>query len=149
MAAEGNLKEAIHKIFFELGLKFNLDYIGLLQHGEQAAEIYEEWNSRDGKIELNYYTRNWRKIQEYFQDHSFSIYKNCLQMPVCIGNEVQMLAVFQNVAEDHEWTESECEILSTLTKWWKAISAVPICSGKEKSRRRRARKKHPARNWIP
>lgn len=27
-----------------------------------------------------------------------------------------MLAVFQNVAEDHEWTESECEILSTLTK---------------------------------
>lgn len=116
MAAEENLKEAIHKIFFELGLKFNLDYIGLLQHGEQAAEIYEEWSSRNGKIELNYYNHNWKEMQEYFQDHSFSIYKNCLQMPISIGNQVQMLAVFQNMAEDHEWTESECEILSTLTK---------------------------------
>ena len=46
MSKEQELKEAFKKIFFELGIRFQLQYFGLIRCRDQKAEVYDEWSKR-------------------------------------------------------------------------------------------------------
>lgn len=116
MSSEQNLKEAFKKIFFELGIRFQLQYFGLIRYRDQRAEVYNEWSKRKDPISLDFYTGLWPELEKYFKEHSFYMHHDGLMIPIYTENQLSMVTLIQSSQEEHQWTEAECEILSTMTR---------------------------------
>lgn len=116
MSSEQNIKEAFKKIFFELGIRFQLQYFGLIRYENQKAEIYDEWSKRSEPIALDFYTGIWPELENYFKEHSFYMHHDGLMIPIYAENKLSMITLIQSSQEEHQWTEAECEILSTMTR---------------------------------
>ena len=116
MFSEQNIKEAFKKIFFELGIRFQLQYFGLIRYENQKAEIYDEWSKRSEPIALDFYTGIWPELENYFKEHSFYMHHDGLMIPIYAENKLSMITLIQSSQEEHQWTEAECEILSTMTR---------------------------------
>ncbi len=116
MSSEQNLKEAFKKIFFELGIRFQLQYFGLIRCENQKVEIYDEWSKRSEPGALDFYTGIWPELENYFKEHSFYMHHDGLMIPIYAENKLSMITLIQSSQEEHQWTEAECEILSTMTR---------------------------------
>ena len=116
MSSEQNIKEAFKKIFFELGIRFQLQYFGLIRYENQKAEIYDEWSKRSEPIALDFYTGIWPELENCFKEHSFYMHHDGLMIPIYAENKLSMITLIQSSQEEHQWTEAECEILSTMTR---------------------------------
>lgn len=116
MSSEQNIKEAFKKIFFELGIRFQLQYFGLIRYKNQKAEIYDEWSKRSEPIALDFYTGIWPELENCFKEHSFYMHHDGLMIPIYAENKLSMITLIQSSQEEHQWTEAECEILSTMTR---------------------------------
>lgn len=116
MSSEQNIKEAFKKIFFELGIRFQLQYFGLIRYENQKAEIYDEWSKRSEPIALDFYTGIWPELENYFKEHSFYMHHDGLMIPIYAENKLSMITLIQSSQEEHQWTEAECEILSTMIR---------------------------------
>ena len=116
MSSEQNIKEAFKKIFFELGIRFQLQYFGLIRYENQKAEIYDEWSKRSEPIALDFYTGIWPELENCFKEHSFYMHHDGLMISIYAENKLSMITLIQSSQEEHQWTEAECEILSTMTR---------------------------------
>lgn len=116
MSSEQNLKEALKKFFFELGIRFQLQYFGLIRCQDGKAEIYDEWNKRNEPVVLDFYTENWQELENYFKEHSFCMHHDRLMIPIYAENKLSMIMLIQSSQAVHRWTEAECEILSTMAR---------------------------------
>ena len=116
MSSEQNLKEAFKKIFFELGIRFQLQYFGLIRCPDGKAEIYDEWSKRNDPVALDFYTGIWTELENYFKEHSFYMHHDGLMIPIYAESKLSMVTLIQSSQEEHQWTVAECEILSTMTR---------------------------------
>lgn len=89
-------------IFIELGIRFQLQYFGLICYREQKAEVYDEWSKRKDPVSLDFYAGLWPELEKYFNS-----------TPENSGFEQDMTPQ-REITETHEEDKAEFYLVSVI-----------------------------------
>ncbi len=135
-----NFHEALQMILSEIGIRYNLDAILVLEYFDdfEYVELTESWIRNPDKIDTKAieqnYTMHWKRVERFFTEESNLVYditninprvngylyKNgiqaAVQIPIFDGNRLVGLISYESRNEPREWNSTQLATLSSITK---------------------------------